>query len=161
MKPTNFRQPESGLRRIVFHSKRWLGLPYRLHNWLLQTATRVITFTSAAGMLGYSLVFSLNGARLTSLPLYYKFAALPQPVVAGVFVSLGLAQLALMPFKSDRSNVLSGFMLVLSSLVWFLVLAAFDAARPPANTGMVFPTIMAFLCAVAGSRLIDLSKKKQ
>lgn len=159
MKPTNFRQPESGLRRIVFHSKRWLGLPYRLHNWLLQTATRVITFTSAAGMLGYSLVFSLNGARLTSLPLYYKFAALPQPVVAGVFVALGVAQLVLMVWDSPRGNILGGFVLVVSALVWMLVLAAFDAARPPANTGMVFPAIMAFLCATAGSRLIDISKR--
>ena len=149
------------IKTIWFKSYRWLGIPYALHNWLLQTATRVVEFTSAAGLLGYAMVFAANGQRLTTLPLYYKFAALPQPVVVGVFVSLGLAQLALMPFKSDRSNVLSGFVLVVSSLVWFLVLAAFDAARPPANTGMVFPTIMAFLCAAAGSRLIDLSKKKQ
>lgn len=149
------------IKAIWYKSWRLMGLPYALHNWLLQTATRVVEFTSAAGLLGYALVFAANGQHLITLPLYYKFTALPQPVVVVVFVSLGLAQLALMPFKSDRSNVLSGFMLVLSSLVWFLVLAAFDAARPPANTGMVFPTIMAFLCAVAGSRLIDLSKKKQ
>ena len=148
------------IKAIWYKSWRLMGLPYALHNWLLATGTRIVELVSAAGMLGYALVFAANGARLTTLPLYYKFAALPHWAVVGTFLLLGALQLVLLPFKSPRSNVLSGFLLVVSSLVWFLVLAAFDAARPPANTGMVFPTIMSVLCMLAGSRLVDLSRPK-
>lgn len=143
-------------------NKPWkaTSLPYRLRNWLLETATRVIEFVSGMAMLGYAAVFAKNGEKLVTTELYYKFAAVPLWAAVSVFAVLGLAQLSLMPLKTPRSNVLSGFALVVSASVWLLTFAAFEASPVPANTGVVFPAIMAFLCAISGSRLIDLNKIK-
>lgn len=159
MKPTKLNKAKGFLTSVLFHSKRWLGVPYRLHNWLFETGTRAVALISAAGMLGYAAVFIANGQRLTSLPLYYKFAATPHWVIVAVFLTVGIAQLLLLPTHSPRRNIISGFFLVVSALVWCLVFAAFDAARPPANTGMVFSIIMAVCCALAGLRLTDISKR--
>lgn len=143
-------------------NKPWraTSLPYRFRNWLLETATRVIECVSGLAMLGYAAVFRVNGQKLVATELYYKFATLPLWAVVSVFVTLGVGQLALMPVKSARGHVLSGFVLVVSASVWFLVFVAFEASPVPANTGVVFPSIMAFLCAASGSRLIDLNKPK-
>lgn len=148
------------LRKLWNKPWRATSLPFRLRNWLLETATRVIECVSGLAMLGYAAVFQANGQKLVATELYYKFATLPLWAVVSVFVTLGAGQLLLIPWKTPRGCVLSGFVLVVSALVWFLVFAAFEASPVPANTGVIFPSIMAFLCAASGSRLIDLNKPK-
>lgn len=148
------------LRKLWNKPWRATSLPFRLRNWLLETATRVIECVSGLAMLGYAAVFQANGQKLVATELYYKFATLPLWAVVSVFVMLGAGQLLLMPLKTARGCVLSGFVLVVSALVWFLVFAAFETSPVPANTGVIFPSIMAFLCAASGSRLIDLNKPK-
>ena len=67
-------------------NKPWkaTSLPYRLRNWLLETATRVIEFVSGMAMLGYAAVFAKNGEKLVTTELYYKFAAVPLWAAAAV-----------------------------------------------------------------------------
>ena len=109
---------------------------------------------------GHAAGFSKNGEKPVKNEPDYQFAALPLLAAVSGVAGLGVAPPVLMPLKTPRSNVLSGFALVVSASVWLLTFAAFEASPVPANTGVVFPAIMAFLCAISGSRLIDLNKIK-
>ena len=135
----------------------WRFLPFRFQMWLFGTATRIVEFLSAAGLLGFAIVFMCDQDRLYDYPIYYKFKALPEAWVVGILLFAALAQGAAMLYKSDRSNIISGWLLILGGNIWFLISVAFLAPYPPLNTGMILPPLMSFVCVLAGKNLMDYS----
>ena len=135
----------------------WRFLPFRFQMWLFGTATRIVEFLSAAGLLGFAIVFMCDQDKLYDYPIYYKFKTLPEAWVVGILLFAALAQGAAMLYKSDCSNIISGWLLILGGNIWFLISVAFLAPYPPLNTGMILPPLMSFVCVLAGKNLMDYS----
>lgn len=145
----------------------WRFLPVRFQKWLFSTGTRVVEFASGLSMIGYAAVFAFSPVDIYEWPIYYKFKSIPESILIAVFGGIGLLQLAAMYWQTYRGNVLSGYVLLVAALIWFLTANAFWGAFPPAHTGMVIPPILAFLCLLAGNNSLkflfseDKFKRKQ
>ena len=138
----------------------WRFLPERLQGWLFGTATRAVECVSALGLIGFALVFAFDDDLLHKYPIYAKFKELPEWGIVSSLLLIGLLQLWAMAYRSRRSNILSGYMLLLASGAWFMIFIAFSASYPPANTGMVLPSVLSFVCGLAGKNLIDFTRRK-
>lgn len=127
-----------------------------LNNWLFATGIRVLECISGLGLLGYAFVFMIGGEKmLLSYPIYYKFKELNITVVILTFAVVGGLQMwAMLTQPSNRRQVLGGFVLIISSLVWGLVFGAYYSVTPPINTGLVFSGILSLLCVIGGNNLI-------
>ena len=137
----------------------WRFLPAKFQKWLFETGTRAIKFVNAFGLLGYAVVLFGFGDVLYKYKLYDKFDAAPPAMTALVMTILAILQVIFMLGKTDRAQVLGGYLLICSGFVWFMVAVAFGASYPPLSTGVVFPSLLAIVCPLAGDNLIKLLKQ--
>lgn len=137
----------------------WRFLPAKFQRWLFSTGTRAVKFVNAFGLFGYAMVFFLYGKVLYQYKLYDKFDTVPPKVTATVMLVLAVLQIILMVGKTDRSQIIGGYLLICSGFVWFMVAVAFWASYPPLSTGVVFPCVMALICPLAGDNLIKMRKQ--
>lgn len=135
----------------------WRFLPAKFQNWLFNRATNVVEFVNVAALLGVALVLLVDKGALYAIHAYHKFQSLPEPAIIATLVGCALLQLLPLVLKGLRKSALSGYALLLSGLVWFLVAVAFYAGYPPLNFGMVFAPIFSFICVLAGRNLIVFS----
>lgn len=135
----------------VKYMLEWRFLPVRFQKWLFGTGTRVVEFASGLSLIGYAAVFAFSPVDIYDWPIYYKFKTIPESILIPVFGGIGLLQVAAMYWQTYKGNVFSGYLLLVSAFIWFLVSVAFFGAYPPAHTGMVIPPLLAFLCALAGN----------
>lgn len=134
-------------------------LPDKLQKWLFDTGTRVITVTSALIMIGFAGIFILGGSEIFNLKLYKGFLLLQPFTLEVLLLSVALLQLIITIFKSNRCHVLSGYLLILSALIWAVISATFLASYPPLTTGMTTYPVLAVVCALAGRNLINYTKR--
>ena len=137
----------------------WRFLPFKFQKWLFETGTRAVKFVNAVGLMGFAMVLLAYGEVLYQYRLYVKFEGIPPVLLAIVMAALALLQVISMMGKTARSQVIGGYLLICSGLVWFLVAVAFWASYPPLSTGVVFPSMMALICPLAGDNLIKLMKQ--
>ena len=137
----------------------WRFLPFKFQKWLFETGTRAVKFVNAASLMGFAMVLFGFGDVLYKYKLYDKFESIPPPISAAVMLVLAALQIVLMVGKTDRSQIVGGYMLICSGFVWFMVAVAFWASYPPLSTGVVFPSVMALICPLAGDNLIKLTKQ--
>lgn len=137
----------------------WRFLPAKFQRWLFSTGTRAVKFVNAFGLFGYAMVFFLYGEVLYQYKLYDKFDTVPPKVTATVMLVLAVLQIILMVGKTDRSQIIGGYLLICSGFIWFLITVAFWASYPPLSTGVVFPCVMALICPLAGDNLIKMRKQ--
>ena len=137
----------------------WRFLPFKFQKWLFETGTRAVKFINSASLFGFAMVLFGFGDVLYKYKLYDKFESVPPPISAAVMMSLAILQMISMVCKTDRSQIIGGYMLICSGLVWFLVAVAFGASYPPLSTGVVFPLVMSLICPLAGDNLIKLIKQ--
>lgn len=137
----------------------WRFLPFKFQKWLFETGTRAIKFINASCLFGFAVVLFGFGDVLYKYKLYDKFESVPPPVSASVMATLALLQVISMFGKTNRSQIVGGYMLICSGFVWFMVAVAFWASYPPLSTGVVFPSVMALICPLAGDNLIKLMKQ--
>ncbi len=138
----------------------WRFLPDRLQKWLFDTGTRGIEIFNATFMLAFAVVFLFEGSGVYLTPAYYKFQLIDTLIWAVVFVSLGSLQLIALCYTSCRSNIISGYLLTVSSLLWAIVTVSFWASSPPLNTGMFISPVLATICLLAGRNMITHTKCK-
>lgn len=137
----------------------WRFLPAKFQRWLFSTGTRAVKFVNAFGLFGYAMVFFLYGKVLYQYKLYDKFDTVPPKVTATVMLALAVLQIISMVGKTDRSQIIGGYLLICSGFIWFLITVAFWASYPPLSTGVVFPCVMALICPLAGDNLIKMIKQ--
>ena len=137
----------------------WRFLPAKFQRWLFSTGTQSVKFVNAFGLFGYAMVFFLYGKVLYQYKLYDKFDTAPPKVAATVMLVLAALQIVLMVSKTDRAQIIGGFLLICSGFIWFLITVAFWASYPPLSTGVVFPCVMALICPLAGDNLIKIIKQ--
>ena len=137
----------------------WRFLPAKFQDWLFKRGTNAVEFISGVGLLGFFFVFLIDGGDLYNSPLYYKFKQIDEWAILLVFLLTSLCQFASMTWKTIRGTATSGYILLWSSLVWFLISVAFYSAYPPLNTGMILPPVLSFICLLAGRNLITFAIK--
>ncbi|WP_180295766.1 hypothetical protein [Snodgrassella communis] len=119
----------------------------------------MITVTSALIMIGFAGVFLLGGSEVFNLKLYKGFLLLHPYTLAVLLIGVALLQLIIAIFKSNRCSVLSGYLLILSALIWAVISATFWASYPPLTTGMTTYPVLTVVCALAGRNLINYTKR--
>ncbi len=136
--------------------RRWCALRARAASWLFGTPTTVLEVLNAGLLLTWAL--SILDDDLLGLPCYATLFRHYQQswvneAVSGVFFAALLFALAGIRHHGGRYDVLAGYALQLSALLWVCVAANFLGAYPPLNTGAVAYALIALMCWTCGCHL--------
>ena len=104
------------MKALIMLNKIWnwrLLLDY-FQRWLFDTGTRSVELLSSLWLIGFALVFWFDDGAMNVLPTYYKFQAVPEPVLIATLLLLGGSQFWAMTQRSCRSDILGGFLLLVS-----------------------------------------------
>lgn len=134
-------------------------LPDKIQHWVFGTCTRGIEILNSVVMLGFALVFHVNGKEILHEDLYSKFEHIHPDVMVVVLSITAFLQLYAAIYQSNKSNIWSGWLLIWSALVWSVIAGTFWAAYPPLSTGMFTYLVFAIFCGLAGFSLIRYTKK--
>lgn len=142
--------------------RRWLQLRARAARWLFGTPTTVLEVLNAGMLLIWA--GAVLDDRLFELYLYAPaFRSLSAPwineAVAAVFFVAFTFAIAGMRRYGGRYDVLAGYALQLSALLWVCVAANFMGAYPPVNTGALVYALIAILCWTCGCHLWTRGKQ--
>lgn len=142
----------------------WRFLPHKFQAWLFNRATNMIEFINLACLIGVFVVLFIDDGGMYEVQTYHKLQTLPESYVLTVLGGTILLQSLPLLLKGLHKTAVSGYALLFSGLVWFVISAAYVASYPPLNLGMVFAPIFSFLCVLAGRNLIvfsvELEKRK-
>ena len=136
--------------------RRWMQLRARAAKWLFGTPTTVLEVLNAGLLLTWAL--SILDDSLLVLPSYatifrhYQHPWVNEAVSAVFFLALVFA-LAGIRRHGGRYDVLAGYALQLSALLWTCVAANFLGAYPPLNPGAVAYALIALMCWTCGCHL--------
>lgn len=117
--------------------------------WLLESGTRVIEFLNFAFLLSFSFITIIGRVELLKLPVYARFDIVHIGQWWAMFF-LGLAQLFAMKCTTNRSNQISGIILVISGCVWLSIAAMFSTVKGVIVTGVSTYVIIGLVCLSAG-----------
>ena len=136
--------------------RRWCTLRARAARWLFGTPTTVLEVLNAGMLLVWAL--AVLDEQMLALPTYstvftlYAQSWVNEAVSAVFFLALVFA-LAGIRRHGGRYDVLAGYALQLSALLWVCVAANFLGAYPPLNTGAVAYALIALMCWTCGCHL--------
>ena len=136
----------------------------RAAKWLFGTPTTVLEVLNAGLLLTWAL--SILDDSLLVLPSYatifrhYRQPWVNEAVSAVFFLALVFA-LAGIRRHGGRYDVLAGYALQLSALLWTCVAANFLGAYPPLNTGAVAYALIALMCWTCGCHLWTRGKQSR
>ena len=136
--------------------RRWLDLRARAARWLFGTPTSVLEVLNASLLLVWA--SAVLDDRLIALPFYSTVFRLyistwANEMVSAVFFIAFLYAAVGLRRTGGRYDVLSGYALQLSSLLWVIVAANFLGAYPPLNTEVLAYAGLALMCWVSGCHL--------
>lgn len=132
-----------------------------LHHWLFNTGTRVVEVINTIFLIGFMSVFLHDFNGLSALPSYRAFAIASNEWWWLSMGILGLLQFIAMVKKTNASNQMSGFILLISAWIWIVVAGTFIISTPPLSTAPIMYTTIAILCALAGLYLLKFNKAKE
>lgn len=135
----------------------WRFLPCKFQTWLFNRATNVIEFINLACLIGIFIVLTIDEGGMYAVQTYHKLQMLPENYVLTVLGVTILLQLLPYVLKGLHKTAVSGYALLFSGLIWFVISTAYVASYPPLNLGMVFAPVFSFLCVLAGRNLIVFS----
>ena len=138
----------------------WRFLPAKFQRWLFSTGTRAVKFVNAFGLFGYAMVFFLYGKVLYQYKLYDKFDTAPPKVTATVMLVLAVLQIILMVGKTDRSQIVGGYLLICSGFVWFMVALVVTTLVFNLDRAQTYLPLAAMVCAGALGLLDDIINLK-
>ena len=135
----------------------WRFLPNKFQAWLFNRATNVIEFINISCLIGIFVILLVDDGAMYAVQTYHKLQTLPENYVLTVLGVTILLQLLPCVLKGLHKTAISGYALLFSGLVWFIISAAYVASYPPLNLGMVFAPTFSFICVLAGRNLIVFS----
>ena len=145
-------------------ARRWLSLRARAARWLFGTPTTVLEVLNAAMLLTWA--GAILDDRMLALPSYstvfsiYSQSWINEALSAVFFVAFVFA-LAGIRRHGGRYDVLAGYALQLSALLWVGVAANFLGAYPPINTGAIIYALIALMCWTCGCHLWTRGKQSR
>ena len=144
--------------------KRWLALRARAAKWLFGTPTTVLEVLNAGLLLVWAL--AVLSDTMIALPLYstafrlYTSSYANEAVSAVFFAAFVFA--AVGAYRNGRrADMLSGYALQLSALLWTAVAANFLGAYPPLNTEVLAYGVLAIICWTCGCHLWTRGKQSR
>ena len=136
--------------------KRWLALRARAAKWLFGTPTTVLEVLNAGLLLIWAV--ALQDDALVTLPFYsaafrvYSASWVNEAVSCVFFAAFIFACVG--AYRSGRrADMLSGYALQLSSLLWVAVAINFLGAYPPLNTEVLAYGLQGVICWTCGCHL--------
>jgi len=141
--------------------RRWCVLRARVAKWLFGTPTTVLEVLNAGMLLVWAL--AVLDDRLIALPLYSTAFRLytsswVNEAVSVVFFLAFIYATAGIRHRGGRYDVLAGYALQLSALLWVGVAANFLGAYPPLNTEVLAYAGLALMCWTCGCHLWSRGK---
>lgn len=130
----------------------------RFRRWLFEIGTRVVELLNALLLVSFAAVMLLNYFDLLLLPSFARFniTELYQWLLV---LGLGVGQFFAMCYKSNRSNQVSGLLLLFSSTVWLIIAAIFSAnAAHVMTTAVTTYVLVALACLLAGYELLTINR---
>ena len=132
------------------------------HNWLFDSGTRAMEVLNAFGLIGFSAVFFWNNPVLIKLPSYEKFALVTPPCYWFLTLFLGVACLVALKKKSLRSNQVSGFLIMLSAVVWGIIALGFTMEDfDGITTAPLTYGLLSLFCVLTGTRLLLVNREEE
>ncbi len=144
--------------------RRWMQLRARAARWLFGTPTTVLEVLNAGLLLVWAL--AVLDDRLIALPLYstafclYK-ASWANEAVSVVFFLAFIYAVSGIRHRGGHYDVLAGYALQLSALLWVSVSANFLGAYPPLNTEVLSYGFLALMCWTCGCHLWTRGKQSR
>lgn len=144
--------------------RRWLSLRARVARWLFGTPTTVLEVLNAGLLLVWAL--AVLDDRLIALPLYSTAfrlyaASWANEAVSVVFFLAFIYAVSGIRHRGGRYDVLAGYALQLSALLWVGVAANFLGAYPPLNTEVLSYAGLALMCWTCGCHLWTRGKQSR
>lgn len=130
----------------------------RGNDWLFELATRLAEFINMAALIGFSFFMLMGFDKLVQSHPYRKFAYASSELFWMAVFGLGIVQLITMLRCSIQSNQASGIVLQISAVVWFVFAVTFGLDYPPISTALPIYSLLAFVCAAGGHKLINTNK---
>lgn len=144
--------------------RRWMQLRARAARWLFGMPTTVLEVLNAGMLLVWAL--AVLDDQLIALPLYSTAfrlytSRLANEAVSVVFFLAFLFAACGMRRHGWRYDVLAGYALQLSALLWVGVAANFLGAYPPLNTEVLTYGFLAMICWTCGCHLWTRGKQSR
>ena len=141
--------------------RRWLSIRARAAKWLFGTPTTVLEVLNAGLLLTWAV--ALQDDALVTLPFYSAAfrvysASWVNEAVSVVFFLAFIFATAGIRHRGGRYDVLAGYALQLSALLWVGVAANFLGAYPPLNTEVLAYAGLALMCWTCGCHLWSRGK---
>lgn len=142
--------------------RRWCALRTRSARWLFGTPTTVLEVLNATLLLVWA--GALQDDRMVALPFYATAfqlytASWTNEAVGAVFFGAFVFAMAGIRRHGGRYDVLAGYALQLSALLWVAVAANFLGVFPPLNTEVLAYAGLALMCWVCGCHLWTRGKQ--
>lgn len=132
------------------------------HNWLFDSGTRAMEVLNAFGLVGFSGVFFLNNPVLIKLPTYENFALVTPPSYWLITLVLGVSCLLALKQKSLRSNQISGYLIMLSAVVWAIIALGFTMEDfNGITTAPLTYGLLSLFCVLTGTRLLLVNREEE
>lgn len=153
------------LRLRLLHSRpvrRWCTLRARVARWLFGAPTTVLEVLNAGILLVWA--GAMLDDRMIALPFYssaFRLYNWSNEAVSGVFFAAFVFAAAGIRRRGGRYDVLSGYALQLSALLWVGVAANFLGAYPPLNTEVLAYAGLALMDWTCGCHLWTRGKQSR
>lgn len=128
------------------------------NDWLFALATRLAEFINTVALIGFSSFMLAGFDELVTKHPYRKFTYASSELFWISVFGLGVLQMIAMLRCSIKSNQASGIMLQLSAIVWLLFAVTFGLDYPPLSTALPIYSLLAFVTAAGGHKLINANK---
>ena len=142
--------------------RRWCTLRARAARWLFGTPTTVLEVLNAGMLLVWAL--AVLSDTMIALPFYSTAFRLygssyANEAVSAVFFSAFIFAAVGAYRNGMRADMLSGYAMQLSALLWTAVAANFLGADPPLNTEVLAYSWLALVCWTSGCHLWSRGKQ--
>ena len=128
----------------------------QIHKWLFYEHTRIMECFNAFALMGFATVMFLNYTIINTLPSYTKFAYVSPKWWWLVMTGLGVMQGIAILCESNRSNQISGYVLMLSGAVWALIALTFNMDTATTTSTVIY-SMFALFCSLTGLELFTNS----
>lgn len=130
---------------------------------IFETETRFFQLFNACLLIMSAIIFGFDGSELYEHHIYQQFKIMPLSVLVPILGGLGVWQFFWAWADKDDydGNIIAGYALVFSSVVWFFMGGGFITSYPPLNLEAFFSFGLAVACWGVSERILPQSKRNK
>lgn len=143
------------INKTIRHTAKWSR---GFHNWLFAQSTRIVEFMNMCLLLAFSIPFIYNYDDILGIAIYRKFEVAQHPLWWWGIATISIFQCYYMLKKGVHANQVSGYILLVSGLLWAWIAVTFLTSLPPLTPAPMITGIVSLTCVLAGAYLIKYNK---